>query len=619
MAGIKRQKRFPIGYRIQNGRAEVVPEEAELVQRIFRDYLEGSTTYGIAKWMTELGVLNANGHPSWSHASIGNLLKNPRYCGDEYYPPIISKELFLQVQERRENRTSQLGRRYHPNSHAGKGILNGKIFCGTCGLEYRKYAKKRKKPGEDKWCWKCSKYQNGRKVSCGNRILSEEQIKNAALTAMNLVVEHPELAQEVQKESAAVETPKYRKLTRQIEELLQMEEFSAEEIKTLLYERAMEQYQSAEIESRAYYGRKIEEILCRGGKQEYFNEKCFQKTVEKIMVFKNGTMDVHRIKRILESEGIRTVTGNTVWQATVIDKMLTNEKYMGDALLQKTYTVDFLTKKKVVNKGIVPQYYIEDDHEAIIPKELFYRVQEEKARRGNIYRAAIKKKRGEEKSKYSGKYALSGLMICAECGQPYRRQVWSKYGKKSAVWRCDNRLKHGSERCKNSPTLKEEILHEAIMMAIGKVVEDQGEFVQAFRENVIRIIGSYGNKAKPTEYNTEIQELEKHLMSLIEESAKGNCGEEDFDREYRRVTAHLKELRKRKEQSRKEQRLAEAYDQRAGEVDDYIRKAGVLSREFDNDLVWRLIQTVKVINQNKIELQFRSGIVMVQRLDKWEN
>ena len=94
-------------------------------------------------------------------------------------------------------------------------------------------------------------------------------------------------------------------------------------------------------------------------------------------------------------------------------------------------------------------------------------------------------------------------------------------------------------------------------------------------------------------------------------------------REYLTVTENpgkaLKELRKRKEQSRKEQRLAEAYDQRAGEVDDYIRKAGVLSREFDNDLVWRLIQTVKVINQNKIELQFRSGIVMVQRLDKWEN
>ena len=107
MAGTKQQRHLPIGYRIQNGRAEIIPEEAELIQRIFQDYQEGATIYGIAKWMTEMGVLNANGHPSWNHGSIGNLLKNPRYCGDEYYPPIISKELFQQVQERRANKASQ--------------------------------------------------------------------------------------------------------------------------------------------------------------------------------------------------------------------------------------------------------------------------------------------------------------------------------------------------------------------------------------------------------------------------------------------------------------------------------------------------------------------------------
>ena len=141
------------------------------------------------------------------------------------------------------------------------------------------------------------------------------------------------------------------------------------------------------------------------------------------------------------------MTGNTVWQATVIDKMLTNEKYMGDALLQKTYTVDFLTKKKVVNKGIVPQYYIEDDHEAIIPKRIILPGTggESQTRKYLPGSHQEKEGRGEE---YSGKYALSGLMICAECGQPYRRQVWSKYGKKSAVWRCDNRLKHGSSGVK---------------------------------------------------------------------------------------------------------------------------------------------------------------------------
>lgn len=270
----------------------------------------------------------------------------------------------------------------------------------------------------------------------------------------------------------------------------------------------------------------------------------------------------YRIKQILEADGIRTATGNTVWQATVIDKMLVNEKYMGDALLQKTYTVDFLTKKKVMNKGIVPQYYVEDDHEPIIPKELFHRVQEEKARRASIYRADTKKKNIEIKGKYSSKYVLSDIMVCAECGQPYRRQVWSKYGAKRAVWRCDNRLKHGSKRCKHSPTLKEEILHEAIMTAVNSVVEDQGEFVQAFRENVIRIIGSYSAAAEPTEYDSQIEELQKKMMKLIEDSAKAESADEVFDKEYRIIADEIKELKKKKTKVVRERQLAESYDQR---------------------------------------------------------
>jgi len=84
---------------------------------------------------------------------------------------------------------------------------------------------------------------------------------------------------------------------------------------------------------------------------------------------------VIQIARALEREKIKTATGNDKWHDAVIYKMLQNEKYMGDALLQKTYTVDFLTKKKVLNKGIIPQYYVEDSHPAIIPKELYYKVQ----------------------------------------------------------------------------------------------------------------------------------------------------------------------------------------------------------------------------------------------------
>lgn len=323
----------------------------------------------------------------------------------------------------------------------------------------------------------------------------------------------------------------------------------------------------------------------------------------------------YRIKQLLEADGVRTATGNTVWQATVIDKMLVNEKYMGDALLQKTYTVDFLTKKKVMNKGIVPQYYVEDDHEPIIPKELFHRVQEEKARRASIYRADTKKKNAEIKGKYSSKYVLSDIMVCAECGQPYRRQVWSKYGAKRAVWRCDNRLKHGSKRCKHSPTLKEEILHEAIMTAVNSVVEDQGEFVQAFRENVIRIIGSYSATAEPTQYDSRIEELQKKMMKLIEDSAKAESADEVFDKEYRIIADEIKELKKKKTKVVRERQLAESYDQRMQDMEGYMRKTNYLKKEFDDDLVRRLLRAVRVINESKIEIQFQSGIVMTQRID----
>lgn len=319
----------------------------------------------------------------------------------------------------------------------------------------------------------------------------------------------------------------------------------------------------------------------------------------------------YAIKRILEEDGILTATGNTEWHATVIDKMLSNEKYMGDALMQKTYTVDFLTKKKVMNKGIVPQYYIEDNHEAIIPKELFNRVQEEKARRAAIYRSAGKKDT-PVKGKYSSKYVLSDIMICAECGQPYRRQIWKKYGVSKAVWRCDNRLKHGSKRCKHSPTLKEESLHEAIMASINSVVEDQGEFVQAFRENVIRIIGNYSTQTEPTEYDEPILRLQQNMMSLIEDSTKSENAVDIFDQQYQIIVNEIKELKKKKARVLKERNLAERYEQRKQDIDSYMKKVNYLKREFDDDLVRRLLQSIKVINERKIEIQFKSGIIIRQ-------
>lgn len=325
-----------------------------------------------------------------------------------------------------------------------------------------------------------------------------------------------------------------------------------------------------------------------------------------------------QIAKILESEGIFTVTGKTDWHPSVIDHMLSNEKYMGDALLQKTYTVDFLTRKRVKNQGIVPQYYIQDNHEAIIPKELYYRVQEEKARRASLCKSAATRRAKKEQSKYSSKYALSDIMTCRECGQPYRRQVWSKNGQKSAVWRCENRLKNGTKHCKYSPTLKEEVLNEAVMTAINSVIENQGDFVGAFRENVIQVIGSYSTRNVPTEYDEQITKLQGDMLALIEENAQKGSVTEDFDEQYQKIAEQIKELKQKKLDIIMEQKQAVNFQQRVNDMDTCLKKVSCEVREFDNDLVRRLLQSIKVISEDTLEIQFKSGIVMKQRVSYYD-
>ena len=330
-----------------------------------------------------------------------------------------------------------------------------------------------------------------------------------------------------------------------------------------------------------------------------------------------------QIVKGLQDDGIKTVTGLENWHPGTIDKMLSNEKFCGDACMQKTYTIDFLTKKKVKNQGYAPQYYIEDNHEAIIPKELFHQVQVEKARRASLNKAAVTRKANKakkEKSKYSSKYVLTELLTCGECGHSYRRQTWSKYGQKSAVWRCEDRLKHGTNsKCHHSPTLKEEQLHDAIMKAINKVVENNGDFIGTFRENVIRVIGNYSTKGVTTEYDEQIDALQKQMLTLIEDNARQGAVSEEFDEAYRKLSEQINELKQAKIQLVRAQKQAENYAERVDELDKAIKTVNPEVREFDQELVKRLIYGIKVNKGMKINIQFHSGIVMTESVDYYED
>ena len=320
-----------------------------------------------------------------------------------------------------------------------------------------------------------------------------------------------------------------------------------------------------------------------------------------------------RISQYLEENGIKTATGQDKWYDSVIFKMLRNEKYMGDALLQKTYTVDFMTKKKVINKGIVPQYYVEDDHEPIIPKELFYRVQEELARRASMNKSAVTRKKNQ-KSKFSSEYALTGLLLCGDCGQEYRRVTWSRNGKKKIVWRCSNRLTNGTKNCKKSESLEEGALNRAVMEAINRITRGDGDFVGAFRQNVIRVIGSYSGEQEPDEYDEKIKEKEAEMVALITENARVGSYTDEFDERYRRIAEEITILKEEQIETRRKKKLADSYEQRLKDMDSFLEKQTCQIPEFDNDLVRRLIASIKVVSAKKLIIRFQSGIVMEQEI-----
>ena len=309
------------------------------------------------------------------------------------------------------------------------------------------------------------------------------------------------------------------------------------------------------------------------------------------------------IKRHLEKEGILTVTGRKIWNEGTISKMLSNEKYMGDALLQKSYTADFLTKTRKKNNGEMRQYYITDNHEGIVAKEIYYAVQREKQRRAERRKPAVTRRTKEKKKGYSSKYILSNLLVCGECGQPYRRITWTRNGVKRIVWRCSNRVEHGTEYCKNSPTLDEEALQRAVMRTVSNVVRDS-EFGSVMQNNVTLVIGQYADsiQSENNETDEKIAGLEREMLQMVKETPDFNDGA--FLEKYRTLGGEIQKLKQKKISEANVRKLPVP-----SEIREKIKSMDRNEIAFDPVLVGQLIEKIVVRNARRIEVVFKSGLV----------
>lgn len=319
------------------------------------------------------------------------------------------------------------------------------------------------------------------------------------------------------------------------------------------------------------------------------------------------------IKRMLEAEGIAAAGGKLQWSVGALQYMLRNEKYCGDALLQKTFVENCISKKTRKNNGELPKYLVQNHHEAIIDRTLFEKVQAEIARRAGKRKVSDKTSKTGQ-SKYSGRYALTELLICGNCGTPYKRVTWSKRGKKKIVWRCISRLDYGTKYCKSSPTVDEERLQAAVLKAINTMMSNRERLIGILKTNLeITLSEKSSGATNPYAIENRIRELQDSMMELMAVAAKaGNA--ESYEDKFREIAEEIKSLQKTLERYQAEQN---GPDELARQIDDIckaLEDAPFEITEYSNNIVRQFIDTIKVVNEDKLLFIFKGGITMEQPL-----
>lgn len=291
----------------------------------------------------------------------------------------------------------------------------------------------------------------------------------------------------------------------------------------------------------------------------------------------------------LEADGILTGAGKPKWHTSTINKILRNEKYMGDALLQKTYTIDFLTKKRIKNNGTVPQYYVEDHHEAIIPKELYMLVQEELIRRRVVHTSPSGKKRS-----YSSNHCFAQIVFCGECGEMYRRIHWNNRGCKSIVWRCISRLESTGHVCR-SRTVNELQLEEIVLKAINQTLGDKENLIKTLQQNIAIAVRQSDA--------TSADGIDERLNELQHELLKKAHKKEEYDT----VADEIFRLRELKNKAESDTVARDEKLSRITDLQDFVASQPTEVTAFDEKLVKRLIGKITVF-EDRFSVEFKSGV-----------
>ena len=317
------------------------------------------------------------------------------------------------------------------------------------------------------------------------------------------------------------------------------------------------------------------------------------------------------IRQELEAEGIPNPAGREKWGIDQIRNILSNEKYCGDVLMQKTFIQDCISKKVVKNTGQLPMYLIQNNHPAIVSREVYQAVQAEKARRSATASPSTKTS-STGRTCYASKFALSERLVCGECGTLYRRCTWKRNGKTRIVWRCVSRLDYGTKYCHQSPTMDEEPLQRAIMAAISSVMAPKEKINGLITEAALEETGKLPNSAMTLgDINRRLEELEAEFDTLFNQS--GSIDKNTI--RFSQIANEMASLKEQREKISAQLRNSEAAQAHVHTIAAVLDQEDHHLTQWDEEMIRQLVHTVKVISADHIRVYLNDGTEIDQTVD----
>lgn len=314
---------------------------------------------------------------------------------------------------------------------------------------------------------------------------------------------------------------------------------------------------------------------------------------------------VRAISEQLRSEKIHIPGKSFSFSHVMVYNILRNEKYCGDSILQKTITVDCISKTRRDNMGEAPMYYVQNSHPAIISRETYHMTQAEIARRKTLAPAS-EKKAVTVAGKYS-KYALSEVLVCGECGSRYRRVTWTSGGKR-VVWRCSNRLENGKKYCKMSLTVKEESLHAAIVRAINKFnSQDHAAYLALMKATIGEALGIQAETAEIDELKRRIDALNQKMVSIIQKAARDGEDIEEHESEFKEMAESIALFKQRISVLEQAKSTDAEMSERMAKIQEIIDERQAHQDVYDDSIVRQMIECIKVFSNGNIEVYFGGG------------